>query len=53
VRVSDISVSRCHTILQKGSDGFYVNDNKSKFGTLVRVQEVPELISDEDVMFLQ
>jgi len=41
VRVSDISVSRCHALikynLQNGR--FYLEDNLSKFGTLVLAKE--------------
>jgi pSer/pThr/pTyr-binding forkhead associated (FHA) protein len=37
VRVCDISVSRCHALLKyKAEKGmFYLEDNLSKFGTLV------------------
>jgi pSer/pThr/pTyr-binding forkhead associated (FHA) protein len=37
VRVSDISVSRCHAILKYDSNDntYYLEDNLSKFGTLV------------------
>ena len=43
VRVNDISVSRCHALLKyaasneatNGVGGFYMEDNLSKFGTLV------------------
>jgi FHA domain len=37
VRVSDISVSRCHAILKYDSieHNYYLEDNLSKFGTLV------------------
>lgn len=38
LRVTDISVSRCHAILKydaQDSHGFYLEDNLSKFGTLV------------------
>jgi pSer/pThr/pTyr-binding forkhead associated (FHA) protein len=37
VRVSDISVSRCHALVKYNSDNgrFYLEDNLSKFGTLV------------------
>ena len=35
VRVTDISVSRLHTIFYKSVNGFYyLTDNDSKFGTL-------------------
>lgn len=37
VRVSDISVSRCHAILKYDLNdySYYLEDNLSKFGTLV------------------
>lgn len=38
VRISDISVSRCHAIIKQKSNGFYVEDNMSKFGTLVWIK---------------
>jgi len=37
VRISDISVSRCHALIKYEKDGFYLEDNNSKFGTLVLV----------------
>lgn len=39
VRVNDISVSRCHAIIKYKQDGFYIEDNRSKFGTLVLLKE--------------
>tara|TARA_B110000305_G_C19196004_1_gene518857 strand:+ start:142 stop:309 length:168 start_codon:yes stop_codon:yes gene_type:complete len=39
VRVTDISVSRCHAIIKKSPLGFfYILDNNSKFGTLALVR---------------
>jgi pSer/pThr/pTyr-binding forkhead associated (FHA) protein len=40
VRVTDdISVSRSHAFIQKTATGeYYLNDNNSKFGTLLLVQ---------------
>ena len=36
IRVTDISVSRYHANIFQSEEGdFFVNDNKSKFGTLV------------------
>lgn len=35
VRINDISVSRCHAIIKCKDDGFYIEDNTSKFGTIV------------------
>jgi len=39
VRVNDISVSRCHAIIKYHPDGICIEDNKSKFGTLVLLKE--------------
>lgn len=36
IRITDISVSRNHGLIKNQPDGFYIYDNKSKFGTLVR-----------------
>lgn len=35
VRINDISVSRCHAFIKCRPDGFYVEDNTSKFGTII------------------
>jgi hypothetical protein len=48
VRVSDISVSRTHAILKYESDNqFYLEDNLSKFGTLVLAKSGIELDLDQ------
>jgi len=40
VRVTDISVSRCHAYIKKSRLGFYyIVDNNSKFGTLALVRQ--------------
>ena len=36
IRITDISVSRNHAFIEKIDDDFYVFDSKSKFGTLIR-----------------
>jgi pSer/pThr/pTyr-binding forkhead associated (FHA) protein len=36
IRITDISVSRKHAIIRSINQDFYIFDNKSKFGTLVR-----------------
>lgn len=48
VRVSDISVSRCHAILKYdiNDHSYYLEDNLSKFGTLVLAKEAIELDLD-------
>lgn len=45
VRVSDISVSRCHALVKfnESSGRFYLEDNLSKFGTLVLAKGSIEL----------
>jgi len=45
VRVSDISVSRCHALVKYNEDNgrFYLEDNLSKFGTLVLAKGSIEL----------
>jgi len=39
LRINDISVSRCHAVIRFKNDGFYLQDNMSKFGTLVLVRK--------------
>jgi hypothetical protein len=39
VRINDISVSRCHAIIKCKSDGFYIEDNTSKFGTIILLKD--------------
>ena len=40
LRISDISVSRFHATLKCRDDGYYIEDNNSKFGTLALVQNI-------------
>jgi len=46
VRINDISVSRCHAIIKCKKDGFYVEDNCSKFGTIVLLKNNLKLEED-------
>ena len=47
IRVTDISVSRCHAVLKKSETGFfYISDNNSKFGTLALIRQ-PVLINSQ------
>ena len=49
LRVSDISVSRCHAILKYDAEhthSYYLEDNLSKFGTLVLSEHPIELEAD-------
>jgi pSer/pThr/pTyr-binding forkhead associated (FHA) protein len=43
VRVNDISVSRVHAFIRYKEDGFYIEDNDSKFGTIVLLKEALKL----------
>ena len=44
VRINDISVSRCHAILRYKEDGFYIEDNNSKFGTIALLRDKHRLL---------
>ena len=39
IRISDISVSRFHALIRYQDGQFYIEDNTSKFGTLVDIGE--------------
>jgi hypothetical protein len=39
IRVNDISVSRLHAVVMQTPDGIFLQDNSSKFGTLVLMKE--------------
>lgn len=53
VRITDISVSRCHALIKKNSKGEYVvEDNTSKFGTLV-LSRKPYLCHKQGTNFIQ
>lgn len=39
VRITDISVSRNHAFLKLHQGNFYIEDNNSKFGTLLQIPE--------------
>ena len=47
VRISDISVSRCHAKIYLRNGQFILEDNESKFGTLVQVKESLEISSTQ------
>ena len=53
LRVPDISVSRCHAYIKKDSKGrITIEDNNSKFGTLVQVKQ-PIIINEHITYYLQ
>lgn len=48
IRVTDISVSRYHAKLNKSEDGsFYIEDNQSKFGTLLMLRKPYKLLKNK------
>jgi hypothetical protein len=52
IRVSDISVSRCHAVIKRTKEGFIINDNNAKFGTLVLLKK-PLWLSSYSSIHLQ
>lgn len=44
LRINDISVSRCHAKIKFVGDKFLLEDNTSKFGTLVLVKQRTPLL---------
>lgn len=40
VRVTDISVSRFHASITCSKNGFFIEDNNSKFGTLTLIPKI-------------
>jgi hypothetical protein len=53
VRITDISVSRCHALIRLDKGGFYIEDNMSKFGTLVHMRKPFALSGDYSDISLQ
>lgn len=39
IRINDISISRYHAFIKLKDDGIYIEDNMSKFGTLVLLKK--------------
>ena len=46
IRITDISVSRCHGVLKFENDMFVLQDNNSKFGSLVLMQHPFQINSE-------
>lgn len=46
IRVSDISVSRCHATVKFKDNKFIIEDSCSKFGTLVMVKDRIPIVRD-------
>jgi predicted component of type VI protein secretion system len=52
VRISDISVSRFHATMSIQDNKFYIEDHKSKFGTLVQMKR-PIVLDPSDALAFQ
>jgi len=44
MKIADISVSRCHSYLRIRDKKLFIEDNNSKFGTLVKINKPMEII---------
>ena len=52
IKINDISVSRRHANLKFTGDAFYLDDNNSKFGTLIEISE-PVILPPDEPLCLQ
>jgi pSer/pThr/pTyr-binding forkhead associated (FHA) protein len=52
IKMSDITVSRCHSVIKFRNNQFFVDDNLSKFGTLIMIRKDYEIIPGQ-VRYLQ
>ena len=50
VRISDISVSRCHAMIKLRDGNFLLEDNNSKFGTLIKANDKIHIPSNNSVV---
>lgn len=48
MKIADISVSRLHSYIRIVDDLLYIEDNGSKFGTLVKIKEPYEVIQAQN-----
>jgi pSer/pThr/pTyr-binding forkhead associated (FHA) protein len=53
IRMNDISVSRNHALLRLTPQGLFLEDNISKFGTLVLVKEPFPILKTRNNVYLQ
>ena len=47
VRINDISISRIHALVKYKEDGFYIEDNDSKFGTIMLLKDKHRLFKNK------
>mmetsp|Transcript_50176 Transcript_50176/g.109464 ORF Transcript_50176/g.109464 Transcript_50176/m.109464 type:complete len:420 (-) Transcript_50176:93-1352(-) len=52
VRIADVSISRCHAMIRFQSGTFIIEDNNSKFGTLVAMKK-PKLLEPGGTVSIQ
>jgi pSer/pThr/pTyr-binding forkhead associated (FHA) protein len=53
IKVADISVSRTHARIVTTKEGFALEDNRSRFGTLLLLNDEPKEIDEEDGLTVQ
>lgn len=53
VRIADVSISRCHAKIRFQNGGFILEDNESKFGTLVAIKKPRMLCPGEGHISIQ
>jgi hypothetical protein len=53
IRITDISVSRCHALIKFDKGSFYLEDNNSKFGTLVYLKKSFPIYGDYNNISVQ
>jgi len=49
VKIADVSISRCHATIRFDDERFFLEDNNSRFGTLVAMREARRLESGRTV----
>lgn len=53
IKIPDISVSRCHALIHYKDGNFYVEDNSSKFGTLVKASDGVRIKENKQTITMQ
>jgi predicted component of type VI protein secretion system len=49
MKIADISVSRLHSHIRIVDDKLYIEDNGSKFGTLIKIKEPFEVLRNNEL----
>lgn len=50
MKIEDISISRTHAMVRYKQDGFYLEDNDSKFGTIILLKNKLRLSNDQKTL---